>query len=139
MRRREFVILFGSASALAIPAWAQHGEPVRRIGMLMPFREDHAEGFRRLKAVRDGLQQLGWKEGVVEKWLELLKEMAPATNRVLFVYAPETSPGGGVNFLRIFEAACRALELTAQGAPVIMLQILKPRSGRLNNPTRGSS
>jgi ABC transporter substrate binding protein len=35
---------------------------------------------------------------MASKWLELLKELAPATSRVLLLYNPETSPGGGVYF-----------------------------------------
>jgi putative ABC transport system substrate-binding protein len=55
---------------------------------------------------------------MASKWLELLKELAPATSRVLLLYNPETSPGGGVYFQRAFEAAGRSFGVTPVAAPV---------------------
>jgi putative ABC transport system substrate-binding protein len=52
------------------------------------------------------------------KWLELLKEIAPATSRVSFLYNPDASPGGGAIFLRSFEAASTAFGVTPAAAPV---------------------
>ena len=39
------------------------------------------------------------------KWLELLKELAPAVTRVGFLFHRSLAPGGGAYFLRPFEAA----------------------------------
>ncbi len=36
---------------------------MRRVGLLMGYREDDAEGQANLAAFRQGLQQLGWIEG----------------------------------------------------------------------------
>ena len=45
MRRREFIAGLGSAAvAMPFAAWAQQGERVRRIGVLMPFDENDPEG-----------------------------------------------------------------------------------------------
>ena len=43
------------------------------------------------------------------KWLELLKEVAPALARVAMMFNPDTAPGGGSYFLGSFEFAARAL------------------------------
>jgi putative ABC transport system substrate-binding protein len=64
MRRRAFITLLGGA-ALAWPlaASAQQGERLRRIGVLMYWAEDDAEGQARLAAFAQALTQLGWSDG----------------------------------------------------------------------------
>jgi putative ABC transport system substrate-binding protein len=52
------------------------------------------------------------------KWLELLKEVAPATTHAAMMFNPDTAPGGGSYFLTAFEAAGRALGIKAAAAPV---------------------
>ena len=63
MKRRAFITLLGGAAA----AWplAARAQPaqVRRIGVLMPFADDHPVGQARLAAFVQGLQQLGWTDG----------------------------------------------------------------------------
>jgi putative tryptophan/tyrosine transport system substrate-binding protein len=44
-------------------AHAQQGERMRRIGVLMPFGEDHPVAQARLAAFLQGLQQLSWIDG----------------------------------------------------------------------------
>jgi putative tryptophan/tyrosine transport system substrate-binding protein len=60
MGRRELVTLLGAAAAWPTAAWAQQGEQMRRIGMLLgstaPDRPDVA-------AFLEALLQLGWGEG----------------------------------------------------------------------------
>jgi putative ABC transport system substrate-binding protein len=59
MRRREFITLLGGAAA----AWrAQQAERVRRIGLLMGAADD-GEGQARVRALEQGLQELGWTDG----------------------------------------------------------------------------
>src|SRR5262245_36800916 len=62
MRRREFITLLGGAAAWPFAARAQQGERRRRIGVLMGVADD-AEGQVRVKALQQGLQELGWIEG----------------------------------------------------------------------------
>ena len=61
--RRAFITLLGGAAAWPLPARAQQAERVRRIGVLMNFSADDAEGQARLAAFRQGLQQAGWSVG----------------------------------------------------------------------------
>ena len=64
MRRREFItFLGGAAAAWPLTVRAQHGEPMRRVGVLMPYSEGDAEGQASVAALQRGLQDLGWTEG----------------------------------------------------------------------------
>ena len=64
MRRREFITLIGGAAAAwPLPARAQHGERMRRIGVLMYLPADDPEGQARFAALVQALTQLGWTEG----------------------------------------------------------------------------
>jgi putative ABC transport system substrate-binding protein len=73
MRRREFVTLLGGAAA-AWPLAARAQQPVRlpRIGVLMGTAADDPEGQKRLTALRDGLDEVGWSPGrnieIYDRW-----------------------------------------------------------------------
>jgi putative tryptophan/tyrosine transport system substrate-binding protein len=47
------------------------------------------------------------------KWLELLKEVAPATTRVAIMFNPDTAPNGGSYFLRPLESVAASVGATA--------------------------
>jgi ABC-type uncharacterized transport system substrate-binding protein len=62
--RREFITLLGGAVAgWPLAARAQQPAQVQRIGVLMPFAEDHPVGQARVAAFLQGLRQLGWTDG----------------------------------------------------------------------------
>jgi putative tryptophan/tyrosine transport system substrate-binding protein len=64
MRRREFIqTVGGAAAAWPLPAHAQQGERVRRVGVLMALPEDDPDTKARLAGLRQGLEALGWSEG----------------------------------------------------------------------------
>ena len=63
MRRREFIVGVGGAAVWPLAAWAQQGERVRRIGVLMDFDENDPEAKRRVSAFTQALADLGWTEG----------------------------------------------------------------------------
>jgi putative ABC transport system substrate-binding protein len=62
MRRREFVTLLGGAAAWPLATSAQQpAMPV--VGLLMMYAESDTRGQSFAAAFRDGLNQLGWREG----------------------------------------------------------------------------
>ena len=52
------------------------------------------------------------------KWMELLKEVAPSTKRVAFIFNPELAPGGGSYYTRLIEAAASSFALAPTARPV---------------------
>lgn len=52
------------------------------------------------------------------KWLQLLKEMAPAVTRVALLVNPDTQPDRGAVFLNPFDGAARSLGVTSVKAEV---------------------
>jgi putative tryptophan/tyrosine transport system substrate-binding protein len=63
VRRREFIAGLGGAAARPLTAWAQQGERVRRVGVLMPFHDDDPDGRAEMAALRRGLAERGWIDG----------------------------------------------------------------------------
>jgi putative ABC transport system substrate-binding protein len=64
IRRREVLTLLGGAAAAwPVGAWAQQGERVRRIGVLMFTTPDEPESQTRIAALQQGLQAAGWEVG----------------------------------------------------------------------------
>jgi putative ABC transport system substrate-binding protein len=65
MKRREFITLLGGAAAAwPLAARGQQADRVRRIGVLMPLTADDPVGQARIAALREGLEKLGWTEGL---------------------------------------------------------------------------
>ena len=63
MQRREFIILLGGAAATWPLAARAQAERVRRIGVLMGLDADDLVGQSEVRALKQGLQELGWIEG----------------------------------------------------------------------------
>jgi putative ABC transport system substrate-binding protein len=63
MKRREFITLLGGAAAWPLAARAQQADQTRRIGVLTVFSKDDPEGQRRVTALQQRLQELGWVDG----------------------------------------------------------------------------
>jgi putative ABC transport system substrate-binding protein len=61
--RREFIALLGGAAAWPLPARAQQGERVRRIGVLMPYDENDPVAKARISGFTQALADLGWTDG----------------------------------------------------------------------------
>jgi putative tryptophan/tyrosine transport system substrate-binding protein len=63
MRRRAFISFLAGTAAWRFASRAVQAEPIRRIGVLLLFSESDPEAAVRVRALRQGLQELGWIEG----------------------------------------------------------------------------
>jgi putative tryptophan/tyrosine transport system substrate-binding protein len=61
---------------------------------------------------------INYEASMASKWLELLKEIAPSVVRAALIYNPDTAPGGGSYFWRVFESAAPSLRIEPIAAPV---------------------
>jgi putative ABC transport system substrate-binding protein len=94
MRRREFVTLLGGAAAARpLAARAQQLDRMRRIGVLMAYRESDSEGQAYLTALRGELQKLGWAENhnirIETRWAALDAEMMQRFAKELVSLQPD--------------------------------------------------
>ena len=92
MKRREFITLLGGAAAWPAVVRAQ-GERVRRIGIMPPGAENDSETQARLAAFRQGLEQLGWREGrnvrFEYRWAQGTPELIKRYAAELVAFAPD--------------------------------------------------
>jgi len=61
--RRNFITLLGGAAAWPLAAWAQPGDRVRRIGVLVPGNENDPLYKALLSAFTQALSDLNWTDG----------------------------------------------------------------------------
>jgi putative ABC transport system substrate-binding protein len=90
MRRREFLAALGAAIALvARPARAQTAS----VGVLMAGEESAPDNQKRLAAFRQGLSELGWKDGatirIVYRWSAGKRELMRQYAEELVALAPD--------------------------------------------------
>ncbi len=124
MKRREFIILLGGAAAACpFAVQAQQGERMRRIGVLINFASDDAEGQARLTAFREGLRQLGWTEGrnigIDVRWGSGGAERIGRYAAELVALAPDV-------ILAATSPSVAALQQTTHTVPIVFVQIADP-------------
>ena len=125
MRRREFIAGLGGAAAWPLVAQAQQPERIRRIGVLMPSSEKDTEGTKRLVALRESLQKLGWVEGrsiqIDYRWAPQGDQLQTAA-RELVALAPEL-------ILVQSDPATAALLRETRTIPIVFVTVGDPIGG----------
>jgi putative ABC transport system substrate-binding protein len=121
MRRREFIVVFGSAAlAWQLGAIAQPG--VRKIGVLIPIPETDPEAQLRLAGLRQELQRLGWTDGrnvsVIARWADEPGRMRTYA-RELVDLAPDV-------ILVNSNPALAALRQETRTIPIVFLTVADP-------------
>jgi putative tryptophan/tyrosine transport system substrate-binding protein len=122
--RRDAQALTGSKPDLILssnsPTTAALLKQTREIAIVFATVADPVQSGFVASIARPGGNVTGFTnlEGsIAGKWLELVKQIAPAIDRVAFLYNPATAPFSAI-YLKPFEAAAATLGLSAIAAPV---------------------
>jgi hypothetical protein len=124
MKRREFITLLGGAAvAWPLSAQAQQRERIRRVGVLMPFTADDAEGQARLLAFAQGLQELGWAVGgnvrIDTRWSAGDAEPNRTYAAELLALTPDVILANGTPEMR-------ALQQVTRSVPIVFANVADP-------------
>jgi putative tryptophan/tyrosine transport system substrate-binding protein len=128
MKRRAFITLIGSAAAAPsllwpLAGWAQHPQPMRRIGVLIPLAADDPEALPRVSAFQRGLQEFGWVDGhnvqIDYRWASEDTTRIRAQAADLVSLKPDVIVGTGT-------PAVAALRAHAQTIPILFTQVVDP-------------
>jgi putative ABC transport system substrate-binding protein len=123
MRRREFITLLGSAAAWPVAARAQQPERMRRIGVLMHLPENDPETQARVRALLEGLQQLGWTDGrnvrIDYRFGAADVERSRRYAAELIALAPDVIQASGTGPVAALQQASRTV-------PIVFVQIPDP-------------
>ena len=124
MRSREFITLLGGAAAAwPLAARGQQAERARRIGVLVPSSETDSQWQARLAALRQGLEELGWKEGrnikIDYRWSAGDPGRVRAYAAELVALHPDVIFAGPSSALAAVQRATRTI-------PVVFAQIADP-------------
>jgi putative ABC transport system substrate-binding protein len=128
IRRREFIITLGGASAWPLAARAQQTERVRRIGVLQLLAENDPETVARHAALENALQGLGWTVG---RNLQIdYRYGADDANRLLNGAAELVATGPDVILTSGSLAVGPVLQATRTvPIPIVFIQVVDPVGG----------
>jgi len=119
MKRRAFIAALGGAAAWPLAARAQQAGQVPRVGVLMDFAADDAEGQARLAAFLKGLEALGWipdrNMRVEHRWAATDVDRVRRYAAELVALAPDLVLAGGATALRSLQQASGNVRIVFAG------------------------
>ena len=117
------VILAHATPATAAVRRASTSIPIVFVSVADPIGSGFVESFSRPGGNSTGFTN--FEAAIGGKWVELLKELAPAVTRVAMLYNPDTASGGAIGgvYLRSAEAAARSLRIQF----IVARQTMLPR------------
>jgi putative ABC transport system substrate-binding protein len=124
MNRRTFIALLGGAPvAWPLAARARQPDRVRRIGVLMHLPENDPETRARVRALLEGLQQLGWTDGrnvrIDYRFGAADVERSRRYAAELIALAPDVIQASGTGPVAALQQASRTV-------PIVFVQIPDP-------------
>jgi putative tryptophan/tyrosine transport system substrate-binding protein len=116
MKRRSFITLLGGAAAAwPLAARAQHGERMRRIGVLLPFSADDAESQVRMGAFLQTLALSGWTIGrnlrIDIRWAGINADDIRKHAAELAALTPDVILAHGASTVRPLQQATRSVPI----------------------------
>jgi putative ABC transport system substrate-binding protein len=126
VRRRDFLTILGGAAALAPLAAGAQQLPIRRLGVLFVYGEDHPEAPSFVGALKDGLRSHGWIEGqTIQMEFRFCRSDAKLVQRYtdeLVGLKPDIILAQGV-------VGAAAMKQATQTIPVVFAQVQDPVGG----------
>ncbi len=119
MRRRDFVAGLGIAAAWPFASRGQQPQRMRRVGVLIFSTENDPVTATRTAALRDGLQKLGWTEGVN---LQIDYRFGAADPARLNSYAEELVSLSPDVIVAGAAPATRAVQQLTQTIPIVFVE-----------------
>jgi len=116
VRLQPHVILARSTPVTAALLKQSHTIPIVFVLVSDPVGEHFVDSLARPGGNVTGFTNV--ESSLTGKWLELLKEVAPSTNRAAFIFDPKLAPGGGSYYTRLIEASAPSFAVTRKAMPV---------------------
>jgi putative ABC transport system substrate-binding protein len=118
-------VLFTSSTPASVALWRETKSiPTVFAQVSDPIGEGFVASLARPGGHMTGLTN--FEPSLGAKWLEILREIAPAVSRVALLFNPQTSPGGGSYYSRPIEAAAAALGMQPITMPVHAVDDVEP-------------
>jgi ABC-type uncharacterized transport system substrate-binding protein len=122
MKRREFIVLLGTAAAWPLAARAQQTARMRRVGVLTTLAADDPEVQARIGAFLQGMQEFGWTIGrnlrVDYRWASDLNSVSRYSAE-LVALAPDV-------ILANANPSVVALQRTTPSVPIVFVAVTDP-------------
>ncbi len=116
MALKPDVIVAHTTPAAAVLKQATATVPVVFVQVTNPVGAGFVKSLAHPEANITGFSM--YEPDMATKWLQVLKEIAPSTVRVVVMFNPETAPGHGTWFQRAIEAVSPSLSLKSLTIPV---------------------